>query len=421
MIRTYQTIVEIFDFGPYVTKIICPLPFAVPAAAVTNDTFNVYVERRDRQTGDILLLPKDFFSAERLPSKGYCPVQSAYPSDADGNLVACGSFVTLELKVHPDLRLNSRIAAQTHNTFIFNDFRMTQNKAIVVGEQELVGLVFDRHSFERFDAAEGWINHRSSWSEMPLGYGYFPPRIGHGLRPLIIWLHGAGEGGRETRIAYLANKTVNLASDRIQAYFDGAYVLAPQAPTMWMDDGSGEYTQSGQSMYSEALKALLDEFVRLHGDIDLQRIYIGGYSNGGFMTMRMIIDYPDYFAAAFPVCEALYDSTISKENIAAIKHIPIWFTHAKNDTVVKPMLTTVPTYERLVAAGAENVHFSYFDNVVDTSGLFRDDSGRPLEFFGHATWHYLLNDDCRLDYDGRPVTIDGREVTLLQWLARQTQ
>ncbi len=61
MIRTYQTIVEIFDFGPYVTKIICPLPFAVPAAAVTNDTFNVYVERRDRQTGDIMLLPKDFF------------------------------------------------------------------------------------------------------------------------------------------------------------------------------------------------------------------------------------------------------------------------------------------------------------------------------------------------------------------------
>ena len=29
MIRTYQTIVEIFDFGPYAAKIICPLPFAV--------------------------------------------------------------------------------------------------------------------------------------------------------------------------------------------------------------------------------------------------------------------------------------------------------------------------------------------------------------------------------------------------------
>ena len=32
----------------------------------------------------------------------------------------------------------------------------------------------------------------------------------------------------------------------------------------------------------------------------------------------------------------------------------------------------------------------------------------------------MLNDECRLDYDGLPVKAGGREVTLLQWLALQT-
>jgi len=40
---------------------------------------------------------------------------------------------------------------------------------------------------------------------------------------------------------------------------------------------------------------------------DTNRIYIGGDSNGGYMTMLMIRDYPSYFAAAFPTCEALRD------------------------------------------------------------------------------------------------------------------
>lgn len=46
--------------------------------------------------------------------------------------------------------------------------------------------------------------------------------------------------------------------------------------------------------------ACIEEFVELHKDqIDADRIYIGGCSNGGFMTMRMIVDYPKYFAAAY--------------------------------------------------------------------------------------------------------------------------
>ena len=34
--------------------------------------------------------------------------------------------------------------------------------------------------------------------------------------PLVIWLHGAGEGGTDPRIAYTGNKVVNMSSPELQ-------------------------------------------------------------------------------------------------------------------------------------------------------------------------------------------------------------
>lgn len=233
-------------------------------------------------------------------------------------------------------------------------------------------------------------------------------------------MHGGGEGGQDPAIAYTGNKVVNLASDEIQSKFGGAFVLVPQAPTFWLNDGSGQYGKTGRSKYVKALKALIDEFIAGNdAAIDTNRIYIGGCSNGGFMTMRMVLDYPDFFAAAYPVCEALYDEVISDAEIEKIKHVPIWFTHSKDDSIVKPEETVLPTYERLMKAGANNVHFSFFDKVVDLHGLFTDEQGEPFTYHGHFSWIYALNDDCRLDYDGKPVVVAGKEVSMMDWLALQ--
>lgn len=173
-------------------------------------------------------------------------------------------------------------------------------------------------------------------------------------------------------------------------------------------------------MYTEALKYLIDEFVgRFRAVIDPERIYLGGDSNGGFMTMRMLMSYPEAFTAAFPICEAMLDTRISEEDIRRLKDIPIWFTHAKNDPIVKPDRYVVPTYERLMAAGAENCHFTFWDRILDLHGLFLNEKGEPWEYMGHFAWIPVFNNDCRLDYDGRPVLLDGRETAILDWLAAQ--
>lgn len=420
MNRPYYKITEITDYGPFVVKVVLPFGAMVKAEAVSPQGFSVYVERTD-EYGRVLMLPRSWEERDVLvPSKGYADILDAYPSDKDGERRDEGMFVTLELRHGPDYPLTSAIAPiRMMNRYVVCLYRIVQTKELATSEGVLSGLVFDQCAGDAIRQAESFLHGVSSHEE-PLKYGYYVPQTGGGRRPLLIWLHGGGEGGDDPRIAYTGNKVVNLASPEIQAKFGGAYVLVPQAPTFWMDDGSGTYGRSGKSRYVKALKALIDEFIdRNDAGIDRNRIYIGGCSNGGFMTMRMIIDYPGFFAAAFPVCEALYDETIRDADIEAIKDTPIWFIHAKNDPIVIPEETAVPTYRRLVRAGAKNVHFTFFDNVVDRRGRFKDKDGKPYEYNGHFSWIHVLNDDCRHDFDGKPVVADGREVTLFEWLALQ--
>ncbi|MCY9665365.1 prolyl oligopeptidase family serine peptidase [Paenibacillus alginolyticus] len=421
--RSYYSIIEITDHGPYVTKLVLPISVNVKAEEVKPECFSVYVERKDKK-GEILKLSRNWLEkTEKELSKGYCVVEAAYPSCSQGVRREEGEFVTLEMKYGPLDSLSAAIACPSDfNEFIFSDYRITQIAEIPAEEERLTGLVFDLCAGNTMKQAEKFLHGISSYEEEPLKYGYFVPQTGNGRRPLIIWLHGAGEGGQDPTIAYTGNKVVNLASDAIQAKFGGAYMLVPQTPTFWMNDGSGQYGRSGKSKYGVALKALIDEFIfRNDAVIDTNRIYIGGCSNGGFMTMRMVLDYPDFFAAAYPVCEALFNDVISDADIEAIKHVPIWFTHSKDDLIVKPEETVIPTYKRLIKAGAKNVHFSLFDKVVDIHGLFADEKGEPFNYIGHFSWIYALNDDCHLDYDGKSVVVEGKKVSLMDWLAMQSK
>lgn len=159
---------------------------------------------------------------------------------------------------------------------------------------------------------------------------------------------------------------------------------------------------------------LIKDYVSKNRDIDSNRIYIGGCSNGGYMTMLMIRDYQKYFAAAYPVCEGLNNTLITDSDIEKMKDTPIWFTCAKTDTTLSPEDNTLPTYDRLIKAGAKNVQLSYFDNVIDTTGLYKKIDGSPYEYNGHWSWIYLYNNQCK-------STINGETITIMEWMAAQSK
>jgi hypothetical protein len=105
--------------------------------------------------------------------------------------------------------------------------------------------------------------------------------------------------------------------------------------------------------------------------------------------------------------------------IKSIADKSIWFTHAKTDTTVPPELFAVPTYQRLIKAGGKNVHFTYWDKVEDLSGKYTKSNGEPHEYYGHWSWIYTLNNDCKLDFDGKPVQVNGKDVGIIEWLGAQ--
>ena len=239
--------------------------------------------------------------------------------------------------------------------------------------------------------------------------------------PLVLWLHGAGEGGRETRVAYTGNKVTALSSAEIQRKLGGAaWILAPQCPTVWMDDGKEKLGRSNESIYVRPLKALLDEFISARpGLVDRKRIYIGGLSNGGFMTVRMLRDFPDFFAGAIPVCEPFFQENFTEQMIEDLKKIPIWFVHAKGDRLVPPAETSLPLYHRLKQAGAGNVHFTLFNSVEDLTGKYKEPDGRARQYDSHGVWIQVYNDFCDTDLDGSRVMEQGMPVTVWEWLGCQ--
>ena len=293
------------------------------------------------------------------------------------------------------------------NTF-FNNFVTPRYTIIQINPiKKQNNLVIENYKGDIRPIVDKFNFSHKTFDFVPLGYASFEPSDDK-KHPLIIWLHGMGEGGSDNpALPIMANKANMFADESLQKYFGGAYVLAPQCPTFWMQGYKS--MGDGTSIYEKALMGLIKAYISEHKNIENSRVYLGGDSNGGYMTMILLRDYPDFFAAAFPTCEALKNDLITDSDIKNLGKTPIWFIAAKNDNTVIPKDYVIPTFERLKKIGAE-VHFSFFDDVHDTSGLYKNENGKPYEYYGHWSWIYVYNDECE-------EVIDGKTVKLMEWLA----
>ena len=329
-------------------------------------------------------------------------VKTVYPCDARGAYDPDGLYLALGLE-----KSSERGIGLTKNGSVWKDeysisVGLKKGKVIKVGKQKFTAIECGTDkALEDFISEADYFNkgtftgkYTGKPGEVTLTYASYEPWSlkGDGVaNPMIIWLHGGGEGGVDVSITLLGNEVVSLIRPEIQSHFtseggsNGAYVLSVQCPTMWMGTskgfGHGEYP----SLYADVLKSCIDEFVNQHPDVDRNRIYVGGCSNGGYMTMHMLIRHPRYFAAAYPTCEAYLDRNISETEIKALAEENIWFVQSYDDTTVDPKTHCIPTFKRLVKAGAKNVWMSMFENVT---GM--DTPGQKL--YGHFSWCYLFND-----------------------------
>ncbi|MFD2201967.1 prolyl oligopeptidase family serine peptidase [Shivajiella indica] len=397
----YRWVVEGFDWGPAVNKVILSLAENTKEAQAAH--YQVYANR--------------FLDGVEIPAENASGMRSvvyAYISDEKGNRLEEGKNITLVLGVSPAMPLGSpfqytRINNRGRNYWV--DYRLTiiHTKTGQVWNNpvgKIMPLVDDFDLTGKF----------SYGNNQYMSYATYTPANIKGKVPLIIWLHGGGEGGYDPTVALLGNRAANYASPEIQILFGGAYVLVPQAPTFWMQGPEGMTRGKDNDVYNEALFALVQEFVSKNPNIDPKRIYVGGCSNGGYMSLKLILEHPDYFAAGYISALAYHNEFITDAQIQKIKSVPMWFIHAKEDPTTIADQTVVPLYHRLKAAGAKNAHFSFYDHVTDITGFYGGDNYR---YNAHWSWIYSHSNLARTDFDGSPVMLNGRPVTIMEWLAAQ--
>ena len=251
-----------------------------------------------------------------------------------------------------------------------------------------------------------------------IDYRYFSPvkESDSTKYPIVVWLHGLGEG-KEEGAQIKENNIAYWASDEFQARFDpagGAFIIAARSRE--------EMGITWDNSMVEPLRAAIDDFIQKNSaNVDLSRIYVGGFSMGGKMTLKMAVAYPEMFAAAFPICPAW---AIGSDAAAALADMPIWLTSGKLDPLVNYNLAVTPAWKTIVAASnvKEDCRFSTLKTVRYPDGK------RTLS--SHHAWFAVNYDMFAVDNGDYPdMTTEnglGEQVTLtypdgmISWLSSHT-
>ena len=379
---------KIFDYGQNIVSIEIDTKGQgknIQNKQIDKDTFKVFAKGTLPKDAGIVLDDKTkslgTFEVER-------EIENIYVNDK-GNIV-------INLKYGKDVAGANTLSYVTgdvsRNVLMDLEYRVEQKKEIKGYKTGFYrqGKIVDEEA-DKFVAAK---------SKSGVNYQYFKPvnKDDGKKHPLIIWFHGNGEGGykdyRNNVSQKLANRgAVAFAEDKTQKIFGGAYVVAPQADDTWYNNHTKGYIKS--------VKAMIDEFAS-ENNVDKNRIYIFGASAGGYMSFRMMIEYPDYFAA-FSTSAAALDKAATSGGVATttqdlmkIRNKPLWMVHAQNDPTISYENTSKRVYDVLSKYGAI---LSSYPNVKIGE----------TEYNGHWSWIYSL----------RNMPVNDKGEHLFEWMARQ--
>lgn len=387
---TYDMHVQGYDWGAGVDKIILTLDTPLDAVDETTFVVSEHKQTTDWAAADFPVIESDFertVTSATITPEGTIELELA--CDPNSGSPFLYTMATGYNTWSDPYQLNISLAEGAKVT--------TDGKAVgeLVIEPVAVNVVTsaDEWKTDSFTASNGTTFNYAAWDPAAES------------KSLVIWLHGAGEGGTDhtdPRITVLANKVVALSEGAFQQAVGNAHVVAPQCPTMWMDqDGNSTYIAEDAteiaSYYTESLEEFIDAYA---AKVGAEKIVLAGCSNGGFMTLWMGIHRPDAYAGIVPICEAIPNGAISDEQIEGVKDLPMFFIWSDDDTTVDPATHEIPTVDRLRAAEAADLHVATTPHVVDTSGLYKNEDGTPYTYAGHWSWIYFDNNESVCNEDG---------------------
>ena len=168
-------------------------------------------------------------------------------------------------------------------------------------------------------------------------------------RPLVVFLHGAGERGADNvaQLRWLPEVLAQPANRTAHPCF----VLAVQCPTAarWVEvpwaDAAPQPLHADPTPALRAVLRQLDVLVA-RPDVDAARVYLTGLSMGGFGAFDLVAPAPERFAAVPAVCGGGAPATAER-----LVDVPFQVWHGAADRVV-PVQRSRLMVEALGRAGA---------------------------------------------------------------------
>jgi predicted peptidase len=219
--------------------------------------------------------------------------------------------------------------------------------ALVVSLLLLLAQLFPsiKQTWDKWPSADTQVSgtfwHQTSsggWSEIRYCL-YLPKDYGSNSNwPLLLNLHGSGDRGSDLSIVRKHGLPAMIDKGKKLPMI----VVSPQC-------------HSDLSWNEMPLPELLEEMQRKF-HVDQQRIYVIGYSMGGFGAWNLAEKIPDQLAAIIPICGG--GNTQAAANLV---NLPIWAFHGQHDNVV-PTEATTEMVTAIEAAGSKKVRMTIFPN-----------------------------------------------------------
>jgi predicted peptidase len=190
--------------------------------------------------------------------------------------------------------------------------------------------------------------------------------------PLVVFLHGAGERGRDNakQLKYLPT----WIAEPVLRERHPCFLLAPQCREgeRWVDVSWADKKSLAQGPPTTDMLAAVAaiQVVSSREAVDPARIYLTGLSMGGYGTWDLAARQPERFAAILPICGGGDEATAPR-----LAKLPIWCFHGDADTVVpversRTMIAAVraaggsPKYSELPGLGHDSWTPAYRDPAV---------------------------------------------------------
>ena len=231
-------------------------------------------------------------------------------------------------------------------------------------------------------------------------YRLYTPKAA-GPRPLILFLHGGGNGGDDL-ITHIA---ADYGCIQFAEKYPDFYIMAPQAPERDMkaflakfpkmdfahSDETGPY-----GWYREYLAEICDliRSMAAAGAVDARRIYVTGMSMGGAGTIRAMSVGAGLFAAGVPVCPSMTPETF--HILKGMVHEKVWVATSYVDHKLYRHKYIVDAIMALRDAGNRDAHLTlYAPEELEKYGIATDPdlTMQELMWANHWSWVPTYHDE----------------------------